>query len=63
MIDLKKHTAAWKITGSSAEVIAADIQAGCPAVVHVIDAVLIPALDEFAPAEATAAASATAGMA
>jgi hypothetical protein len=34
-------------TGSSAEVIVPDVNAGCPAIIHVIDAVLLPALPEL----------------
>ncbi|PRW20481.1 Nex18 symbiotically induced [Chlorella sorokiniana] len=64
VIDLKKHTAQWKITviatASSAEVIQADVQAGCPTVVHIIDAVLIPGLETEASSSAIATASAKA---
>ena len=54
MIDLKKKDVSFQITVigsmSSAEIVAADINYGCPAIVHVIDAVLLPQLE--APAAA-----------
>lgn len=43
---------------SSAEVVVPDVQAGCPAVIHVIDHVLLPALGKAEDAEDEAAAGA-----
>ena len=57
MIPLKGGEVSSRITIqgslSAGEVVAADIQAGCPTVIHAIDGVLLPAL----PAEEDAAAA------
>ena len=51
MIGLKTGQTSQRLTvvgtGSSAEVIVPDVNAGCPAIIHVIDAVLLPALPEL----------------
>ena len=47
-------------SASAAEVVVPDVQAGCPAVVHVIDAVLLPALDSPAAAAGAEAGAAAA---